>query len=55
MEDVDNSAAQWKLKLISHDPYPLVDPIGSKKLGLEIFYPASFDRILPVWLEPQVD
>jgi hypothetical protein len=43
MEDVVYLAALWKIKLISHDPYLPVDPVGSKELGFEIFYSTSFD------------
>jgi hypothetical protein len=52
MEDAMNSAALWNLKLIRHDPYLLADLVGFEKPGLEIFCSTSFDRSLPVQLEP---
>jgi hypothetical protein len=51
VENVVDPAILWELQLISHDPYPYVDPIGPEETRLELLYSTSFDRRLSVRLE----
>jgi hypothetical protein len=55
MEDVVYFATLWNLQLISYGPYLSADPIGPKEMWMQFLRSASFNGILPVQLQSQVD